>query len=121
MACEYGEEVRGTCHCARVWRYTSRWNFFFPLFSCIAHIPPQMSFPLPEDFNLATVKLENLELLDGQYNYEDWASQMAMIFHTMGVYEIVIDLTHIGRNSERLCKAQFPPSCLEPALSESCR
>ena len=42
-----------------------------------------------KDFKPAPVKLDNLELLDGPYNYEDWAFQISMIFHAMGVYGIV--------------------------------
>jgi len=47
------------------------------------------SFALSKDFKPAAVKLDNIERLEGQHNYEDWASQMAMVFDAMGVYDIV--------------------------------
>jgi len=39
----------------------------------------------------APIKLDNLERLEGQTNYEDWASQMSMAFTPIGVYDIVIN------------------------------
>jgi len=42
----------------------------------------------------APVKLDNLERLEGQNNYEDWASQMSMAFKPMGVYDIVVNGVH---------------------------
>jgi len=49
------------------------------------------SFVLSKDFNMAAVKLNNIERLEGQHNYEDWVSQMAMVFDAMGVYDIVVE------------------------------
>jgi len=51
----------------------------------------QKSFALPKYFKPATVKLDNIELLEGQHNYEDWASQIAMVFDAMSVHDIVIE------------------------------
>jgi len=48
-------------------------------------------FALPKEFKPAAVKLDNIERLEGQNNYEDWASQMAMVFDAMRVYDIVIE------------------------------
>jgi len=39
----------------------------------------------------APIKLDSLECLEGQTNYEDWASQMSMAFRPMGVYDIIIN------------------------------
>jgi len=47
------------------------------------------SFILPKDFKPAAVKLDNIEHLEGQQNYEDWASQMAMVFDAMSVHNML--------------------------------
>jgi len=47
-----------------------------------------------KDFKPAPIKLDNLKLLEGQNNYEDWASQMSMAFKPMGVYDIVVNGVH---------------------------
>jgi len=39
----------------------------------------------------APIKLDNLECLERQTNYENWASQMSMAFRPMGVYNIIIN------------------------------
>ena len=49
------------------------------------------SFALSKDFKPAAVKLNNIERLEEQQNYKDWASQMAMVFDAMGVYDIVAE------------------------------
>jgi len=51
-------------------------------------------FFVVKDFKPAPVKLDDLELLEGQNNYEDWASQMSMRFKPMGVYDIVVNGVH---------------------------
>jgi len=57
------------------------------------------SFALPRNFKPAAVKLDNIERLEGQHNYEDWASQMALVFDAMGVYDIVESLELDSRAS----------------------
>ena len=49
------------------------------------------SFALPKDFRPAAVKLDNIDVLTGQDNYEDWSSQMSMVFDAMSVYDIVVN------------------------------
>ena len=44
-----------------------------------------------KDFRPAAVKLGNIDLLTGQDNYEDWDSQMSMVFNAMSVYDIVVN------------------------------
>ena len=41
------------------------------------------SFALSKDFKPAAVKLDNIERLEGQHNYEDWASQMAISYYCL--------------------------------------
>jgi len=50
--------------------------------------------PRPLVVKPAPIKLDNLECLEGQDNYEDWASQMSMAFRPMGVYDIVVNGVH---------------------------
>ena len=52
---------------------------------------PKRSFTLPKDFRPASVKLDNIEPLTGQQNYDVWSSQMTMVFDATSVYEIVIN------------------------------
>jgi len=51
-------------------------------------------FFIRKDFKPAPVKLDNLELLEGQNNYEDWASQMSMAFKPIGLYDIIVNGVH---------------------------
>ena len=48
-------------------------------------------FTLPKNFKPNPIKLENLERLNGQSNYEEWASQISMVFCAMRVYNIVME------------------------------
>ena len=47
----------------------------------------------------APIKLDNLEHLEGQINYEDWASQISMAFRLMGVYDIIINRVQPALNA----------------------
>ncbi|CCX04219.1 Similar to hypothetical protein VITISV_009642 [Vitis vinifera]; acc. no. CAN75537 [Pyronema omphalodes CBS 100304] len=44
-----------------------------------------------KDMEISTVKLDNIEVLTGHDNYEDWRDQMMIIFDAMQVSELVID------------------------------
>jgi len=48
-------------------------------------------FSVPKDFKQAAVKLDNIDSLIGQSNYEDWSDQMQMVFRAMGTQSIVIE------------------------------
>ena len=50
-----------------------------------------ITFKIPKDFRQAAVKLDNIDPLIGQSNYEDWADTMKMAFRGMGTSAIVID------------------------------
>ena len=52
---------------------------------------PSRFFTLPKNSKPNQVKIENLERLNGQSNYEEWASQMSMVFRAMRVYDIVVE------------------------------
>ena len=52
---------------------------------------PAITFKIPKDFRQAAVKLDNIDPLIGQSNYEDWADTMKMAFRGMGTSAIVID------------------------------
>jgi len=56
-------------------------------------------FILPKDFKPAAVKLDNVEHLEGQQNYEDWSSQMVMVLDAMSMYNIVVDGVEPGWNA----------------------
>lgn len=49
------------------------------------------TFVLSKDLPPAEVKLGNIEILEGQQNYEDWSSQMVIVFNAMNVLDIVVD------------------------------
>jgi len=52
---------------------------------------PTRYFTLSKNFKPNQVKVENLERLNGQSNYEEWALQMSMVFRAMRVYDIVVE------------------------------
>jgi len=52
---------------------------------------PTRYFTLSKNFKPNQVKVENLACLNGQSNYEEWASQMSMVFRAMRVYDIVVE------------------------------
>ena len=43
------------------------------------------------DIRLPSVKFDNIEVLTGAKNYDDWCDEMELIFDEMGIKEIVID------------------------------
>jgi len=49
------------------------------------------AFSVPKDFKQGVVKLDNIDPLIGQSNYEDWSDQMHMVFRAMGTQSIVIE------------------------------
>jgi len=53
--------------------------------------PTRMSFAVAKDYKPTSIKFDNVESLERQSNYEDWASQIAFALDTMSVREIVID------------------------------
>lgn len=53
--------------------------------------PVRTTFALSKDFRPAEVTLSNIEQLEGQQNYEDWSSQMVMVFGTINILDIVVD------------------------------
>jgi len=53
--------------------------------------PPPPTFKLPQEFRQAAVKVDNIDFLVGQSNYEDWADTMKMVFRGMGTSSIVIN------------------------------
>jgi len=71
-------------------------------------------FALPKEFKPAAVKLDNIERLEGQNNYEDWASQMTMVFDAMGVYDIVIE----GSEPDTCASSSSPEHARYQALSK---
>jgi len=52
---------------------------------------PPPTFKLPQEFRQAAVKVDNIDFLVRQSNYEDWADTMKMVFHGMGTSSIVIN------------------------------
>ena len=50
-----------------------------------------ITFKILKDFRQAAVKLDNIDPLIAQSNYEDWADTMKMAFRGMGTSAIVID------------------------------
>jgi len=52
---------------------------------------PPPTFKLAQEFGQAAVKVDNIDSLVGQSNYEDWADTMKMVFRGMGTSSIVIN------------------------------
>ena len=72
------------------------------------------SFTISKDFRPAEVKLNNIEHLEGQHNYEDWASQMTMVFGVMNMLDIVVDGVEPSPNaspSEQEGYRALPKTC----------
>jgi len=52
---------------------------------------PPTTFKLPQEFRQAAVKVDNIDSLVEQSNYEDWVDTMKMVFRGMGTSSIVIN------------------------------
>ena len=48
-------------------------------------------FIMPKDYKPQSIKLDRIDLLKGQENYETWKDQMIFVFDAMGVLEIVVN------------------------------
>ena len=62
---------------------------------------PPPTFKLSQEFRQAAVKVDSIDSLVGQSNYEDWANTMKMVFRGMGTSSIVINgLAPAGKASK---------------------
>ncbi|RKF73821.1 hypothetical protein GcM3_092031, partial [Golovinomyces cichoracearum] len=47
---------------------------------------------LCKEYTIRSMNLTNMVPLDGQANYDSWASTMSATWRSMGLYELVVDV-----------------------------